>query len=251
MSAAVEPMRLVDELASTHAAQKHVPVVPARSMLAIVDQLLRDRAGILARIRASHDVLPITRAMVATIAVAMTIVGAALGSYHGGAQIAYASLKLPLVLIGTAVLSAPALSAIGTALGRPPRLAADLALVVTALAFGALLLAACTPLVMLGRAIDLGYHKMILLVVAMFATAGTASLAMIVRALAAETGRGRIAAVIGLCAVFAFVGGQLSWSLRPYLGHPASKQAPFVHPIEGGLVDAVFGTWDSASRGIE
>ena len=58
------------------------------------------------------------RTMVATIAITMAIVGAALGSYRGGVQIAYAAIKLPLVLLGTAALSAPALTAIGAALGR-------------------------------------------------------------------------------------------------------------------------------------
>jgi len=82
------------------------------------------------------------RTMIATIAVTMAIVGATLGSYRGGGQIAYAAVKLPVVLLGTAALSAPALSAIGAALGRRSRLAADLALVMAALAFGSLLLVA-------------------------------------------------------------------------------------------------------------
>jgi hypothetical protein len=227
------------------------PAPPPRTLLGIVDQMLRDRTAVVARIQAGDDVVPIMKAMVATIAVAMAIVGAALGRYHGGAQILYAGIKLPLVILGTAALSAPALSAIGTALGRPAKLAADLALVIAALAFGALVLAAFTPLVLLAQSIDVGYHKMILLVVAMFSSAGIASLAIIARGLQRETGAGRTAAVLALIAVFGLVGGQLSWSLRPYLVHPACKTVPFVHPIQGSLFDSVLDTFDSARRGIE
>lgn len=222
--------------------------VPAPT-LGLVDQLLRDRDAMLARIAAGRDLAAVTRAMVATIAIAMAIVGAALGSYRGGVQIGYAAIKLPLVLLGTAALSAPALTAIGASLGRRPRLTADLALVVTALAFGALMLAACTPLILLARAMDLSYHRMILGTVAIFALAGVASLRMIIHALSAETGPGRGSAVIGLCIVFALVGGQLSWALRPYLVRPRAETVVFVREVEGSLFDAIGGAMRSA-RGI-
>ena len=217
--------------------------------LGLIDQLLRDRDAMLARIAAGKGLAAITRAMVATIAIAMAIDGAALGSYRGGIQIGYAAIKLPLVLLGTAALSAPALTAIGASLGRRARLSADLALVVTALAFGALMLAACTPLILLGRAIDLSYHRMILGTVGMFALAGISSLRMIIHALSVERGPGRGSAIVGLCIVFALVGGQLSWALRPYLVRPRAEEVVFVRQVEGGLFDAISGAVRSA-RGI-
>jgi len=219
--------------------------------LETIDLLLRDRAKILATTQAAgdRDVMPMLRTMVATIAICMAIVGAALGTYRGGVQIAYAAVKLPLVLLGTAALSAPALTAIGVALGRKPRFAADLALVLSALAFGALLLAACTPLILLGRSIDLDYHRMILCTVAMFGIAGIAALRMIASGLAGEDALGWRAAFAGLCIVFTLVGGQLSWALRPYLVRPRAPEAPFVREVEGSLFDAVTQALDSA-RGI-
>ncbi len=217
--------------------------------LGLIDQLLRDRDAMLARIAAGRDLATITRTMVATIAIAMAIVGAALGSYRGGVQIGYAAIKLPLVLLGTAALSAPALTAIGASLGRRGRLTADLALVITALAFGAMLLAACTPLILLGRAMELSYHHMVLGTVAMFTLAGIASLRMIIHALGIESGPGRGSAIVGLCVVFALVGGQLSWALRPYLVRPRTEDVPFVREVEGSLFDAVTGAVRSA-RGI-
>jgi hypothetical protein len=231
----------------------HVPPGAAnlngRASFGTIDLLLRDRAGTLARIRSGVDLKPILATMVATIAVSMALVGAALGSYRGGIQIAYAAIKLPLVLLGTAALSAPVLSAIGAALGRRARLSSDLTLVMSALAFGALLLAACTPLIMLGRALEVDYHRMIAGTVIMFAIAGGAALRMIIQGTAAEQATGWRAAIAGLCCVFALVGGQLAWALRPYLVRPRAEEVPFVRLVEGSLVDAIAKTIDSA-RGI-
>ena len=218
--------------------------------LGTIDLLLRDRELMLARIR-HGGVASLLRTMVATIAVAMAIVGAALGSYRGGEQILYAAIKLTLVLLGTAALSAPALTAIGVALGRRARFGADLALVMSSLAFGALLLCACTPLIMLGRAVDLPYHQMILLVVGCFTVAGLASLKLVVQGLVRveDRVRGWLASVVGLCIVFSLVGGQLAWALRPYLVRPRATHVPFVREVEGSLFDAITTTLQS-SRGV-
>lgn len=217
------------------------------SPLALIDQLLRDRAAMLARIMAGKDLAAITRTMVVAIAVAMAIVGAALGSYRGGIQIGYAAIKLPLVLLGTAALSAPALTAVGAALGRRARLTTDLTLVITALAFGALLLAACTPLILLGRAAELTYHEMILSTVLLFSIGGMASLGMVVRALQIEAAPGRGWALLGLFTVFVLVGGQLSWALRPYLVRPRTPEVVFLREVEGSLFDAITGAMQSAN----
>jgi hypothetical protein len=212
----------------------------------LVDQLLRDRPAMIARIQSGTDLAAIMRTMCVTIAVTMAIVGAALGSYRGGIQIAFAAIKLPLVLLGTAALSAPVLSAIGSALGRRSRVAVDLALVMAALAFGSLLLAACTPLVVLGRAMELPYHRMILLVVFMFSMAGLASLRTLIGALATEAAPGWRTSMLGLCTVFALVGGQLAWSLRPYLVRPRAQDIVFVREVEGSLFDAIGTVIESA-----
>lgn len=235
-----------------------MPVLPARSHatgpFAVIDQLLRDRESILARIIAGKDLAATMRVMVATIAACMAIVGAALGSYRGGVQIGYAAIKLPLVLLGTAALSAPALTAIGAAAGRRVRLTADLVLVISALAFGALLLTACTPLFLLCIAMKREYHDMILVTVSLFSLAGIAALRMIVQGVrleAAQSPRGCTSAVLGLCIVFALVGGQFSWALRPYLVRPRAPEVVFVRDVEGSLFDAITTTFDSARGHFE
>jgi hypothetical protein len=233
------------------------PSVSVPRSLGTIDLLLRDREVMLARIRQGIEITAILRTMILTIAVTMAIVGAALGSYRGGIQIAYAAIKLPIVLLGTAALTAPVLTAIGQAMGRRSKLTHDLALVMSALAFGSLLLVASTPLLLLGRALELSYHQMILMTVALFAVGGLAALLMIIHALSLEHLReattvaspGWKPAVFGLCVVFILVGGQLSWSLRPYLLRPRTTEVPFVRDKEGSLFDAITGAFQSA-RGV-
>ena len=104
--------------------------------LALVDQLLRDRGAVLARIEAGRGLTGMMRVFVATIVVGAALTGAAMGSFRGGAQIGFAAIKLPIALLGTAALCAPALTALGRGLGRPAALARDLALVTMALAVG-------------------------------------------------------------------------------------------------------------------
>jgi hypothetical protein len=69
------------------------PIAPPapRGPLTVVDQLLRDRAAVLERIRTGGDLLGFARAMLLTIAAGGAAFGAAIGSYRGGLQIAYAA----------------------------------------------------------------------------------------------------------------------------------------------------------------
>jgi hypothetical protein len=90
---------------------------------------------------------------------------------------------------------------------------------------------------------------MILGVVAIFALSGVASLRLVSRGVALQGGRGRITAVVGLCVVFALVGGQLAWALRPYLVRPRATDVVFVRDVEGSLADAIATSFASA-RGI-
>ena len=211
-----------------------------------VDALLRDRGAVLARIDRGDDLAGLARTMIVTIAVATALVGASLGSYRGGVQVAYAAIKVPLVLLLTAALCAPTLTALNLALGRPASLPRDLARFLAALGFGALVLLAEAPLLLLARSIELDYHETTLLVVGCFAVAGAASAAMLASALRRTAAAHATSVLTTMLIVFALVGGQLAWTLRPYLVRPRTPEVPFVRDLEGSLADAVLETLRSA-----
>lgn len=220
---------------------------PAPPALAAIDQLLRDRTRVLVRIEDGHELAPLVRSLLATIAAGAALFGVALGSYRGGAQIAYAAVKLPLVLLLTAVVCAPTLSAVSFALGRPAVVARDLALLMASLATGALVLLAEAPLVLAARAAELDYHRAILVATGCAAVAAVASLRTLWRGVAMRGGGGRATTTAVVALVFALVGAQVSWTFRPYLVRPRTPEAPFVRDLDGSLYDSLRTTLQSAA----
>jgi hypothetical protein len=233
--------------------QSATPVAPhdsrPRAGLATIDQLLRDRDGILARIRDDIQLVSLARVMLIAIVVSSAIFGAAIGTYRGGVQILYAAIKFPLLMVLTAAICAPSLSAFNAALDRPTSLRRDLALVLVSLALGGLLLVAQAPLLLLASSLEFSYHTVILMTFACCALAGLGSLMTLGRGVRAIFEARHKSAVFALLCVFCVVGAQLAWTLRPYVVRPRTPEVPFVRNIEGSLVEAVGTSFDSA-RGI-
>ncbi|MEM9488458.1 MAG: hypothetical protein AAGC55_04910, partial [Myxococcota bacterium] len=221
---------------------------PAAGM-ALIDQLLRDYAAVLARIRDQVDMAGLARTMLIAIAASCALFGAALGTYRGGVQIAYAAIKFPLLMLLTAAVCAPGLTAFNAALDRPVSLRRDIATVLCAMALGGLLLVAQAPLVLLAASIDVDYHSIILLTFACSAVAGLGSLVVLARGVRASSAQRAGSAILATIMLFSVVGAQMAWTLRPYVVRPRTVEVPFVRNVEGNLLDAVFTSMDSA-RGI-
>jgi hypothetical protein len=217
--------------------------------LALVDQLLRDRRGVLDRIAAGIGLAELMRVFVMTIIVGAAITGAAMGSFRGGVQIAYAAVKLPVALLVTAALCAPALTALGKAVGRPAHVAKDLALVVTALATGTLVLVALVPVLLVARAVDFPYHGSILMTVSCGAMGGLVAVAVMAVGLHRVSQRDAGVVLALFATLFLVVGAQVAWTGRPWLVRPRAPEVPFLRSVEGSLYDAVIGSVQSA-RGV-
>lgn len=219
-----------------------------RSALDTVDALLRDRRGILDRIRDGRDLGLLARASIVTIAACTAAFGAAMGAHRGGLQIAFAAVKLPMAVLFTAAVCAPALTALNAAFDRQADARRDLALVLVALALGSLVLSALAPVVLLGVTVEMGYHANALLVVACCGLAGSFGVVLLLRGLVREW-RGAIPVALALASLFGAVGSQMTWTLRPWLLRPATQGVPFVRSLEGTFLDAVSTSIDSA-RGV-
>jgi len=220
---------------------------PPRSLQA-VDLLLSSSGAILARIRDGDDLTGLARTMILTIFACGAVFGASLGAYRGGLQVVYAAVKLPLVVLLTAAICAPALTAINSGLCRTASIRRDLALVLAALARGSLVLAALAPVILLAASLHARYHALVLVTVGCCAVGGLVGLAFLVRGLAVER-RACGAACLALLSVFVLVGAQMAWTGRPYLVRPRAPAAPFVRGVESSLLQAVATSVDSA-RGV-
>jgi hypothetical protein len=225
----------------------HAPA--ASGALGTIDTLLRDRAATLARIGRGEALADLVRTMLLTIAVSCAIFGAAVGMYRGGVQILYAAIKFPLVMLLTAAITAPCLTAFNAAVDRPYGLRRDVALVLLSLGFGSLLLVAQAPILVLAALVEVAYHKFILLTFGCAALAGLGSLGVLGRGVRGQSGRHARITSMALVGVLAVIGAQVAWTMRPYVVRPRTTEVPFMRQIEGSLLDAVMGSSRSA-RGI-
>ncbi len=218
------------------------------AVLGTVDLALRDTPGLLDGIEDGEDLAGIARAMILTIAAGGAAFGASMGAFRGGLQVLYAAVKLPLAILLTAAVCAPALTALNAALGRDTSLRRDLALLLFVLARASLVLAAEAPLILLAVSLDASYHALVLLASGCCVVAGLSALSILRQGLRRQ-GAGALVVGLSLVLVFAGVGAQMSWMLRPYLVRPRTPEAPFVRDLDSNFFEAV-ATSARSARGL-
>ncbi len=225
------------------------PEAPA-SLPGVVDAILRDRGAFLEALRDHGRHADLARALTITVLVAGAVLGAVLGLVRGGLQIPYAAIKLPLVVLFTAGLCAPALTALRHVahpeLPSRPERREDLLLILGSMALGTLLAAALSPLLLLATVFDVRYHDLILLTVAICAVSGAGGLLLLQKGLRAAMPRGQRLVGVAFIALFCLVGAQMSWTLRPWLVRPRTPVVVFLRGVEGNFFGAVLGTQATA-----
>lgn len=150
--------------------------------------------------------------------------GAALGSYGGDAlQTLAAALKVPLLLVATAALCFPALFVLQTQRApRPMPLRQALEVQLASLSATAIVWGAFAPPLLFLVGSTHHYRLAQLLSLAVGAVGGLTGLGRFLRLHAPLAGHtGRLPGYLLLyLLVFAMVGGQMAWMLRPFIGDP-------------------------------
>ncbi|MCA9520779.1 MAG: hypothetical protein KC609_07395 [Myxococcales bacterium] len=178
-------------------------------------------------------------------------VGAILGSYAGGWHILYVALKVPLLLLLSLTICYLGfwVSALYVGLDLLPGQVATLC--VGSMAITAIVLLGLAPLLWLvipSQTSETSYHLIALTLVAIFGVAGlvgTWQLIRGLRVLAAPSQHSRRAGVwtlaLGWIALYAVVGSQLAWVLRPWLLHPWTRGGlPFIRDLDISIFEAVW-----------
>lgn len=186
-----------------------------------------------------------TRALALGVALLYAAYGATMGAFKGALPALVSAAKLPLLYLFTLVICLPSLYVLNVMLG--PRLSwrQSVRLLLFALSANAAALASYAPLSLfftLTTSTE-GYQFLTLMHVGVFALAGLASLAVIAllfRATAAALGRPMRPLFLILWSVlYMFVGTQMAWTLRPWIGTSGVAWAP-LRPIEGSFIEAVW-----------
>ena len=215
--------------------------------MSVLNRLLRAPAEVAAACREDRDVREIAAASIASLALGAAVFGGTIGSFRGGVQILYAGLKLPIALLATLAVCAPAFHGLAAGLGRPMPMRVLLALTLASAGRAALVLLALAPGLWLLLDLGVGYHAAALAAALAYGLAGVAALGILLRGLGDAPHRGITALAFGL--VFFAVAGQASWILRPYLVRPRTTGVPFVRAREGSFADSLYLSSRSA-RGV-
>jgi hypothetical protein len=211
---------------------------------AVLNQLLRAPGEIASSCRRDQDIRTIALTSIAAIIVGAAAFGGVIGSFRGGAQILFGAVKVPLAIMATLALCAPAFHALAAVLGRPWPMRSILSLALASAARSSLVLLAFAPALWLALDCGMSYHSAALLASFAYALAGLAALGVLVRGIG--SGDGRVLTALAFVAMFFAVGGQTAWILRPYLVRPRAQDIPFLRAREGGFSDALVTTMRSA-----
>lgn len=178
--------------------------------------------------------------------------GAVMGSYGlRPLQVAISAAKTPLLLGATFALGLPCMAVIYSAAGLRSEFPEAARALASAQAAIALALASLSPLTAFWYASTEGYLGAISFNGAMFALACVAGSFAIGRSgarLVARDPRHRapLCAWVGL---YAFIGIQMAWVLRPFIGDPARPVALFREDAWGNAYEAAFVAVRGALRG--
>lgn len=187
------------------------------------------------------------------------IYGAVMGAYafdssERALQVLFSALKLPLLLLVSTALCLPAFFVLSNILGLRDDLAASLRAILAGQGIMSIALAALSPVTAFFYATSVSYSSAKLLNGAMFALATLAAHQVIRRYYRPLVARNRNHAIMLLLwgALYVFVGIQMGWTLRPFIGQPGMPTTFFregaftnayveVAQLVGGALRSVFG----------
>lgn len=173
-------------------------------------------------------------ALPATIAVFGVLYGVAMGSFALDSpqrlwMVVYSGMKVPLLLMATALLCMPAFFALNTVAGLRDDFRDAVKAILLGQAGAAVALASLAPLTLVSYWSCITYENAILFNALMFALAAVAGQVLMLRhyrMLIRRSPRHRWLLATWLT-LYAFVGIQMGWMLRPFVGSPELAVAFF------------------------
>jgi hypothetical protein len=186
------------------------------------------------------------RALAPALLLPMAVYGLGMGSFRGWTPALISGLKLPFLFLLTIAICLPPFYAINCVWGPRLRWGPCARMMALAASASSAAVGAFAPINFFFSMTTSreGYLFLVMMHVALFALAGGISLfeiAMIFRAAAERLGRPfRRSIFLAWALLYAFVGSQVSWTLRPWIGSHSIRYQPF-RPIGGSFIEAVFG----------
>jgi hypothetical protein len=194
--------------------------------LAIIETILRNRRQFFIEIREGVELGRKMRAMLISSISFFALYGAVMGSTHSLWQTLSSAVKLPLLFLATLVVCSPTLYFFNLIFGSNQSLAQNFTLILTAITVTAVLLLSFAPIVLFFILTTSHYQFFKLLNVGVFAITGIVGVIFLTQGMrivsvSGKEGAGARQNVVRLwILIYAFVGSQMAWTLRPFIGAP-------------------------------
>ncbi|MFK7803884.1 MAG: actin-binding WH2 domain-containing protein [Anaerolineae bacterium] len=198
--------------------------------LAIIETILRNRTHFFHEIRDGIGLSEKMRAMLVSSLIFFALYGGVMGSTHSLWQALSSAVKLPVMFLATLFICAPTLYFFNVLFGSNQSISQNIALILTAITVTAVLLLSFAPITLFFLLTTSQYQFFKLLNVVIFSASGMMGvvfLAQGMRIVASDRGGGQDGAssrrwVLRMWMfLYAFVGSQLAWTIRPFIGAPS------------------------------
>ena len=200
--------------------------------LGVIEAILRNRFYFFHEIRDGVDLPQKLRSMLISSLAFFALYGAVMGSTHSVWQALSSAIKLPILFLATLFICAPTLYIFNVLYGSNQSLRQNVALILTAVTVTAVVLLSFAPITLFFLLTTSQYQFFKLLNVGIFTVAGIMGVRFLGQGMRTVAGvgegEGNLRWVLRLWMfLYAFVGSQLAWTIRPFIGAPSIPFEPF------------------------
>jgi hypothetical protein len=196
---------------------------------AVVEKILRNRHAFFKEIHEGVELKAKMRSMLVSSVVFFALYGAVMGSSHSLWQTLSSAAKLPVLFLATLFVCVPSLYFFSLLFGSNQSLSQSLAVILTAITVTAVLLLSGAPITLFFLLTAPSQYQFFkLLNVAIFSLSGLMGIVFLYQGMKVVSGVEQEGAatrkwvLIFWMFVYAFVGSQMAWTIRPFIGAPGT-----------------------------
>lgn len=203
--------------------------------LTVVERILYNRHRFFTEIRDGAELSEKIQAMLISCFVFLAIYGAVMGASHSLLQILASLLKLPVLFLATLAICTPSLHYFNILFGSKQTMRQSIALILTAISTSSVLMFSLAPVTLFFVLTTRHYPFFKLLNVTFFVISGFLGIVFLIQGIKTVTKledaereggvRARRVVFFFWAILYSFVGSQMAWTLRPFIGAPGK---PFV-----------------------
>lgn len=198
----------------------------AARYFAVLIGLLRDRSGFMEEIRSNVRIQNKIIALLVSSSIFFAIYGAIIGSFQSWIQALSSAIKLPSLYLLTLIICLPTLYFSNIIFGSQRNFGQHFAVVLSAVSVTSVLLFSFAPITLFFLITTNNYQFFILLNVVIFALTGFIGVYSLYQGMKfvieqdTDGTKTRTKILQFWLGLYAFVGSQLGWTLRPFFGAP-------------------------------